>query len=91
MIDFRIADPRATSLCCRIRFPVIYGSTTRLRDGAFCLLLLGHGPTVPFRRDTASTLLRDFRSCVFRSCETPDPVRLTTDQGLADHTAHSAG
>ena len=29
MIDFRIADPRATSLCCRIRFPVIYGSTTR--------------------------------------------------------------
>jgi len=31
-------------------------------DGAFRLLLLGHGPTVPFRRDTASTLLRDFRS-----------------------------
>jgi hypothetical protein len=31
-------------------------------DGAFRLLLLGHGPSVPFRRDTASTLLRDFRS-----------------------------
>jgi len=25
----RAADPRATSLCCRIRFPVIYRSTTR--------------------------------------------------------------
>jgi hypothetical protein len=31
-------------------------------DGVFRLLLLGHGPTVKLRRDTASTLLRDFRS-----------------------------
>ena len=31
-------------------------------DGAFRLLLLGHGPTVPFRQ---------------RCCETSDPVLLT--------------
>lgn len=31
-------------------------------DGAFRLLLLGHGQPSHFRRDTASTLLRDFRS-----------------------------
>ena len=49
-------------------------------DGVFRLLLLGHGPTVKFRRDTASTLLRDFRSHLADNA-----------QGLAHTNDHAAG